>query len=487
MDSFLIKIIVNILILLITAIITIVVIIKLKINSKGYKLFFIAYIIFWIPIMLTRPYRGSVQDLINIDYRVWVVAIYGAIGIIVRPLADFVALSFHNRKIILYGAAIIVIATFIPIIFYKTTSTNIIQSIGIGVGASVIGTYELMFKEQYGKSRAFLTVSILAVPPLIADFATAPAQSIIQLFVNKKYGVPPEGLNNLEKLNIYTWTWIIGIIIFLIFLIFSIFIKEDRSYVGAPLGNKVIKKGNKNIGMFLVISIIGIIVMFVKFANSGSTGTTQLQNLQEYTKIDIRAAEGYLSTIFSVSQLAGTFLFGYLSYKNFSSKKIFYIGIGIWIIYHLVLSFIANPISYMAIHTLNGFAYGIIYNLLLGFILSLSFKKGFKLTPMGVYQGLLAIGISGSSFFTASIRDMYPIPTPETSIEELLSPTFTINFIIIAVLTLSTILFFYESLLEKRYSLFKKQMDEMDSSSVKRINNEILSKYIKSATISIKK
>jgi hypothetical protein len=77
----------------------------------------------------------------------------------------------------IYLALMIGTITYLPIIIYPSTITNTIQSLGVGVGASIIGTYQLMFNEQYGKSRQFLTVSLLSIPPLLADFISSAIQS----------------------------------------------------------------------------------------------------------------------------------------------------------------------------------------------------------------------------------------------------------------------------------------------------------------------
>ena len=154
---------------------------KLKNATKGYKIFFISYVVFWIPLKLLRDYTSIIQNQIDSTI-VWLpLVMYGLVGIFIRPLADWLSLYLKNRKIILYGAVAIGILTFIPIIIYPSTETNVVQSIGVGVGASMIGTYELMFKEQYTKSKSFLTVSIMAFPPLIADFISAPIQSTIKI------------------------------------------------------------------------------------------------------------------------------------------------------------------------------------------------------------------------------------------------------------------------------------------------------------------
>jgi hypothetical protein len=77
----------------------------------------------------------------------------------------------------IYLALLVGLITYIPIIIYPCTTTNVIQSLGVGVGASMIGTYQLMFNEQYGKSKQFLTISLLSIPPLLADFISSAIQS----------------------------------------------------------------------------------------------------------------------------------------------------------------------------------------------------------------------------------------------------------------------------------------------------------------------
>jgi MFS family permease len=104
---------------------------------------------------------------------------YGFIGIFARLFADWFTFLRHNRKSMIYLALIIGFISYIPIIFVQNVYTNIIQSFGVGIGASMIGTYQLMFNEQYGKSKQFLTVSLLSIPPLIADFISSAIQSTI--------------------------------------------------------------------------------------------------------------------------------------------------------------------------------------------------------------------------------------------------------------------------------------------------------------------
>ena len=419
------KILINCIILLFVLIVTVFVMIKLKFNNPFYKYLFILYIFFWIPVMLVRPYRGTVQSELDNLIKWAPLMLYGLIGVFARPIMDFFGLYLRNRKLVVQTSVALILLSFIPMVFVQSTATNIIQTIGVGIGASIIGTYELLFKEQYGKSKTLLTVSILAIPPLFADFVTSPIQSAVVSFAKNTNGY------DLSKLSIL---WIIALVFLVIVFVMAFFIKENRQFVGDNFENKVLEKRDEKIN-FGLICLIGAIILFVKFGNSGSVGTTHLQQLGVFTNMDVSAYEGYLSTVFSVFQLLGTLLFGYLVMKNTSNIKIFVIGLSVWIFYHFISILYFNPIFFISIHSLNGFAYGLLYNLLLGYVLSLSFNKKY-FTPMGIYQSILAIGITVSNFFTTFISNNIESLKLRDSI-------FIIDSTIIIFLVISMFLFLY--------------------------------------------
>jgi hypothetical protein len=97
----------------------------------------------------------------------------------------------------IYLALLIGFITYIPIIFVQSTATNVIQSLGVGVGASMIGTFQLMFNEQHGKTKQFLTVSLLSIPPLLADFISSAIQSTISSIATTSDAKSPDILKYL--------------------------------------------------------------------------------------------------------------------------------------------------------------------------------------------------------------------------------------------------------------------------------------------------
>lgn len=398
MESWKISLIINTSIFIIFFLISITVIYRLKIKQKGYKLLFITYLCFWIPLMMTREYSSKITYGVNVDLMWLVLSSYGFIGIFFRPIVDYLALRLKNRKIILYSAIVIVFISFIPFIIVQNTTTSVIQSIGIGVGASMIGMYELMFKEQYTVNKAFLTVSILALPPLLADFLSSSIQSIVTTI--------PKSENNTNYP--YMYIWIISLFFLFFTLILLFFVKENRSLIGLKNSKNIIIQNNWTAYIwYSLICVMGFLVAFIKFSNSGSVGVLTITQINEYYKTySSEVLEGitaYMSLLFSLFQLSSS-LFIYLFVIKRDRKDIlFSIGIIVWILYHLLIMFVNDSVAYFALSALNGLSYGILYNLVLGLVLALSFNMN-KITPMGIYQGILSIGTTISTFLVPFIK-----------------------------------------------------------------------------------
>ena len=401
-NSQILSIIINISIFLLITIGSIIFIQKIKLDNKGYKYLFIVYTFFWIPIMLLRPYRATMQKAIDVEF-VWIVtAIYGFIGIFARIFADVINYIFKYKKVFLYICIIGEIALIIPLMIHISTINNILSSLSIGLGASCIGTYELLFKEQYqnNNKKAFLTISILSIPPLLANFITSPIQSIVKTASTINGVVDPHNL---------ILMWYIAMFFLLVTLVMLIIYKEKHRVVYNLLNKKyehlysIKVKPNNNVLFFISLSIIGSIIAFVKFSNSGAMGTLHLQNLASYTNSDSSPYEGYLSVIFSLAQLVAGVLMGTVLIRKMNTIKIFLIGAFSWIIYCVGVSFIRNPIGFTTIHLLNGFGYGILYNLILAMVLYIVIDNK-VITKVGIYQSILAIGITLSGWFTGWLK-----------------------------------------------------------------------------------
>ncbi|WP_052663884.1 MFS transporter [Mycoplasmoides alvi] len=383
---------------------------KLKFDNPGYKLLFVFYTIFWFPLMLVRSYRGTMNNDLGVSTALlWVpLTVYGLVGIVVRPFFDFLGVYFHSRKIIVYIALILQICTFIPLIVSPSFETNVIQSIGVGIGASCIGTFSLWFNEQHAKTKPFLTISVLSLPPLLADFLASPIQSLVRSFAF-------ETNTNHADPFFMRYLWVIALCAIVINLVIGIFLKEDRSSVGLKVDvskKKVI--ANKWDWLLLTgVIVVGASIDFTKFATGDSIATLTIQDIGGAN--NTKAFEGYVSALFSGFQLIGGILMGLCLTKYFSKNLIYIFGALFFILYNFATILITNSyvspsvpgaIAFLCIQPLNGFGYGILYNLLIANVLSLTFKTN-KFSPLGLYQCFASITISCGTFFTTAIKNFF--------------------------------------------------------------------------------
>jgi hypothetical protein len=81
---------VNIGVIVLAIVVAILVIRFIKVEQKGYKLLFVLYTLFWIPLMLLRQYTGVMEKAIDSNLTLlWLpMAAYGFIGIFTRVFAD---------------------------------------------------------------------------------------------------------------------------------------------------------------------------------------------------------------------------------------------------------------------------------------------------------------------------------------------------------------------------------------------------------------
>ncbi|WP_031489342.1 MFS transporter [Ureaplasma canigenitalium] len=389
---------VNIGIFILFLILSIVFLFKIKIEQKGYKITYVFYILFWIPIMLVRNLNATIQYGIGDTSLLYIVlGVYGFVGIFIRLLADYISFLAKYRKAFLMFAIISIIVTFIPLTIVQNTTTNIIQVVGVGIGASCIGTYHLLFKEQYSKEKNFLAVSLLSIPPLLANFITSPIRSVFNTIAYNSVtkAVDPSFLKYL---------WVIAILFMVIVFVFWFFIKERKILsLWIEDKNKEVKNDKYQIGIFILFSIIGLIILFIRFSNAGSVAALHLQILNKFNDQKAFYYESYLNLVHNVFQLIAGVLMGVVFVKKLRPVYLMMIGCALFVLYHLLSIFLLTPVSFFIIHIINGFAYGLVYNTLLSVVMVIVWRTK-KITAMGVYQSILSIGIMLSGPFVNFLK-----------------------------------------------------------------------------------
>lgn len=399
---------------------------RLKLGSKNDVLLFILFTFYWMAPLMCREYTGQMHlAMNNIEGRIqdagallWLpLTLYGMVGLIYRPLTDVLSYKMKSRKNIIYISLAIQFGTMLPMFFAQTLATNIIQSIGTGIGASIIGAFNLMFSEEQHGRKIFRSVSIMAVPPLIAELFTGGVKSIICSFLSEHGDVYIDGKVYLEVMK---YIWLAAVICVLISLILTILLKEDRKLVFHNLKLKEPVKQKADWIVVVLVALVAICLGFTRWICAGPSSISQFVFLGEIRAIisdpslpisaPTKYMEGYLSIVFALGQLSGLAIASTALQKKQKNAKWILVTIGA-LVYVLYLSLntieninFLNAYVYFSTNFLAGLAYGLIFPVIIGIMLNKHFSKVNIITPVGVFNTCLAIGITGASAFNNVIK-----------------------------------------------------------------------------------
>lgn len=461
-----IKVIINFSILLICIIGTTILVWKTKFEDNNYRLLFVLYTLCWIGPMILREYTSQIHTKMYTNDPIfssllWIpLSVYGIIGLFWRPLTDLLSYKFQSRKKVIYVSLIFQFVCYLPLFVKPCFVTNVIQSVGCGVGASIIGLFNLMFNEQHAKKKIFLTATLLSLPPLVAEFISSVIQSLITSFI-------PNKANNEQFVNITKWLWMIAIIFLAIAAILGIFVKENRSLIYQDNKYKQPIKQTKSWVALIFLCLIATITSFTKFTTSGPASLTQLDFIATkwWGKNSINGYDGYFSVIFTIGQIAGNLLMGYIFSKKFNKLTMFIVGTMIWVFFVISTSSfgLLNPGLFMVLNILNGFAFGLIYNIIVSIIFQKYFIKTNHITPINMYNTFLSIGIVASTWFNPWMKQkvfgefnkyINHMDSNEKIPNEIWNKFVNVNWIVNAVVLISLclmlILFISAYLLEKK-------------------------------------
>ena len=116
---------------------------------------------------------------------------------------------------------------------------------------------------------------------------------------------------------------------------------------------------------------------------------------------------------------------------------------------------ITNPFGYLGVHILNGLAYGIVYNFILGFILMRQFKKR-TFNPMDIYQSVLSVGITVSTFFVSYLKGNLK----DLDLDQYMKLMQIINGVIIGTVGLSFFTYLSVYLIERNNKMNNQQVSQ---------------------------
>ena len=346
--------------------------------KKDQIIIFWILVLFWSAISIIRAYRKlyaitpvengglSLTPLLASQ----IAAGYGLMSLIVR-LPMFIASDiFRRRKIFVQISLFLLIVTSFLVAFNGSYTTLYLSSLSLGVSATMLALFNVMFSETFSKEKAALSVSILSVAPLLAEFIAAPIQYIFTI-------------NEYKHFN---YMWIVSGILAVATFILTFMMKDYRP-VNSGFSFDKVKVVLKH-GSFIYVCIMALLLSFVKFATSGA-------NMIAYGKTSLGMSPlmlAYMDAVFAIPQLIAGVLVGVYFTRKWGLQKTLLFMFGCALAFYIIALYVNNPYIIYFSYILNGLGYGGTYNVLISLAMQY-FDREYRNVSMGIYQAFFALGI----------------------------------------------------------------------------------------------
>lgn len=346
--------------------------------KKDQIIIFWILVLFWSAISIIRAYRKlyaitpvengglSLTPLLASQ----IAAGYGLMSLIVR-LPMFIASDiFRRRKIFVQISLFLLIVTSFLVAFNGSYTTLYLSSLSLGISATMLALFNVMFSETFSKEKAALSVSILSVAPLLAEFIAAPIQYIFTI-------------NEYKHFN---YMWIVSGILAVATFILSFMMKDYRP-VNSGFSFDKVKVVLKH-GSFIYVCIMALLLSFVKFATSGA-------NMIAYGKTSLGMSPlmlAYMDAVFAIPQLIAGVLVGVYFTRKWGLQKTLLFMFGCALAFYIIALYVNDPYIIYFSYILNGLGYGGAYNVLISLAMQY-FDREYRNVSMGIYQAFFALGI----------------------------------------------------------------------------------------------
>lgn len=346
--------------------------------KKDQIIIFWILVLFWSAISIIRAYRKlyaitpvengglSLTPLLASQ----IAAGYGLMSLIVR-LPMFIASDiFRRRKIFVQISLFLLIVTSFLVAFNGSYTTLYLSSLSLGISATMLALFNVMFSETFSKEKAALSVSILSVAPLLAEFIAAPIQYIFTI-------------NEYKNFN---YMWIVSGILAVATFILTFMMKDYRP-VNSGFSFDKVKVVLKH-GSFIYVCIMALLLSFVKFATSGA-------NMIAYGKTSLGMSPlmlAYMDAVFAIPQLIAGVLVGVYFTRKWGLQKTLLFMFGCALAFYIIALYVNNPYIIYFSYILNGLGYGGAYNVLISLAMQY-FDRKYRNVSMGIYQAFFALGI----------------------------------------------------------------------------------------------
>ena len=346
--------------------------------KKDQIIIFWILVLFWSAISIIRAYRKlyaitpvengglSLTPLLASQ----IAAGYGLMSLIVR-LPMFIASDiFRRRKIFVQISLFLLIVTSFLVAFNGSYTTLYLSSLSLGISATMLALFNVMFSETFSKEKAALSVSILSVAPLLAEFIAALIQYIFTI-------------NEYKHFN---YMWIVSGILAVATFILTFMMKDYRP-VNSGFSLDKVKVVLKH-GSFIYVCIMALLLSFVKFATSGA-------NMIAYGKTSLGMSPlmlAYMDAVFAIPQLIAGVLVGVYFTRKWGLQKTLLFMFGCALAFYIIALYVNNPYIIYFSYILNGLGYGGAYNVLISLAMQY-FDREYRNVSMGIYQAFFALGI----------------------------------------------------------------------------------------------
>ena len=350
---------------------------KFELKKEQIIIFWIL-VLFWTAISIIRAYR-KLYAITPIEQgglsltpvlAAQIAAGYGLMSLIVRLPMFLASDIFKRRKVFIQIALFLLILTSFLVAFNANYLTLYLSSLSLGISATMLALFNVIFSETFSKDKAAVSVSILSIAPLLAEFMAAPIQYLLTMNTYKQFN----------------YMWLVSGIIALITFVLTFMMKDYRPVDSDFSFNKVkVVLKHKS---FIYICLLAVLLSFIKFSTSGA-------NMIAYGKTDLNMTPlmlAYIDAVFAVPQLIAGVLVGVYLTRKWGIQKILLFLLGCLLTFYIIALYVNNPYIIYFSYTLNGLGYGGAYNILIALAMQY-FDREYRNVSMGIYQAFFALGI----------------------------------------------------------------------------------------------
>lgn len=346
--------------------------------SKNQMIIFWILVLFWSTISIMRAYRKlyaitSIEQgglALTGELAAKIAAGYGLMSLLVRLPMFLASDIFKKRKIFVQLSLLFLIITSFLVAFNGNYTTLYLSSLSVGISATMLALFNVIFSETFSKEKAAVSVSILSVAPLLAEFIAAPIQYLMTY----------------DDYKNFNYLWLISAIIAVITFIMTLFMKDyapkDSNFSFDKV--KVVLKHKS----FLYCCLIALLLSFIKFSTSGA-------NMIAYSSKELGMSPllvAYLDAVFAIPQLISGILVGVYFTRKWGIQKTLLFTLSSALIFFVIALYVNNPYVIFISFIFNGFSYGGAYNMLISMAMQY-FDREYRNISMGIYQAFFAIGI----------------------------------------------------------------------------------------------